>query len=81
LGKAVAAFIRRADESTLSKMLIESAILLAASRMNATTVLPEAAGTYKVDADAIAQKVRQEFAAKAKAKKETKPVPKTGRAA
>ncbi|WP_313899694.1 hypothetical protein [Tunturiibacter lichenicola] len=48
-------------------------ILLAASRQNGTTVLKDAATLYKVDTEAIGQKVKQEFAAKAKAKKEPKP--------
>jgi ParB family chromosome partitioning protein len=56
--------------------LVEASILLAASRGNATTVLKDAATAYKVDTDAIATKVKQEFAAKAKAKKEPKPVAK-----
>jgi ParB family chromosome partitioning protein len=44
-------------------------------------VLRTAAQTYKVDTDAIALKVKQEFAAKAKAKREVKPVPKAKKAA
>lgn len=64
-----AAFLRRADEGTLSRLTVETAILLAASRTNAATVLRDAASTYKVDTDAIALKVKQEFAAKQKAKK------------
>jgi ParB family chromosome partitioning protein len=43
--------------------------LLAAIRGNPATVLKDAASAYKVDTDAIAAKVRQEFAAKEKAKK------------
>ena len=67
--KTFAAFLRRADEGTLSRLLVESAILLAASRANATTVLRDAASAYKVDTDAITAKVKQEFAAKEKGKK------------
>ncbi|MHB1937482.1 MAG: hypothetical protein ACYCOR_12970 [Acidobacteriaceae bacterium] len=37
-------------------------------RQNATQVLRDAATTYKVDVDAIGLKVKQEFAAKEKAK-------------
>ena len=48
--------------------------MLAASRGNASNVLKDAATAYKVDTEAIATKVKQEFAAKAKAKKEAKPV-------
>jgi ParB family transcriptional regulator, chromosome partitioning protein len=66
--KTVAAFIRSADEGMLSRLSVEAAILLAASRTNAATVLRDAARTYKVDTDAITAKVKQEFAAKEKAK-------------
>jgi len=69
LQKTLNAFLRRADEGTLSRLLVEACILLAASRGNPSTVLKEAAAAYKVDTDAIAAKVRQDFAAKEKAKK------------
>ena len=72
IAKTFAAFLRRADEGTLSRLLVETAILLAASRTNVTTVLRDAASTYKVDTDAITAKVKQEFAAKEKGKKATK---------
>ncbi|WP_263415226.1 hypothetical protein [Terriglobus albidus] len=72
IGKTFVAFIRRADESTLSKLLVASTILIAASRTNPATVLRDAATLYKVDTDAITQKVKAEFAAKMKAKKEAK---------
>lgn len=39
----------RADEGTLSRLLVESSILLASSRGNPTTVLKDAATAYKVD--------------------------------
>jgi len=68
IAKTFAAYLRRADENTLGRALVESAILLAASRGNASQVLREAATVYKVDTDAIAGKVKQEFAAKDKAK-------------
>jgi ParB family chromosome partitioning protein len=66
--KAVAAFLHRADEGTLSQMLVQVSILLAASHGNPATVLKEAATAYKVDTDAIAVKARQEFTAKEKAR-------------
>lgn len=69
IAKTFSAFLRRADESTLSRLLVESSILLAASRGNPATILKDAASAYKVDTDAISAKVRQEFAAKEKAKK------------
>jgi len=71
--KTLAAYLRRADESTLGRAAVEAAILLAASRANASQVLREAATVYKVDTDAIAAKVKQEFAAKDKAKVHKKP--------
>jgi hypothetical protein len=40
-----------------------------------------AASTYKVNTDAIALEVKQEFAAKAMTKKKVKPVPRTKKAA
>ena len=67
--KTLAAYIRRADEGTLSRLLVETSILLAASRSNPATILQDAASMYKVDTDAITLKVKQEFAAKEKAKK------------
>jgi len=77
VAKTFAAFLRRADESTLGRAVVESAVLLAASRGNATQALRDAATAYKVDTDAIAAKVRQEFAARDKAKAEKKPAPKS----
>ena len=73
VAKTFAAFLRCADESTLGRAVVESAILLTISRGNATQALRDAATAYKVDADAIAVKVRQEFGAKDKAKAEKKP--------
>ncbi len=72
--KTLTAYLRRADEGTLSRLLVEASILLAASRGNATAILKDAAAVYKVDTEAIGLKVKQEFAAKEKAKKEAKPV-------
>jgi ParB family chromosome partitioning protein len=77
MAKTFAAFLRRADEGTLSRLLVESSILLAATRGNPSTVLKDAASVYKVDTDAIAAKIRQEFTAKEKAKKTSRPTTKT----
>lgn len=74
--KTFAAFLRRADESTLGRAVVEGVILLTASRGNASHALRDAATAYKVDTDAIAAKVKQEFAAKEKAKTATKPASK-----
>ena len=68
VGKTLAAFMRRADEGTLSRLMVEASILLASSRGNPTAILKEAAIAYKVDTEAIAVKVKQEFATKEKAK-------------
>jgi ParB family chromosome partitioning protein len=73
LDKLFAAFLRRADEGMLSRLLVEVSVVLASGRSNGTTALRDAAAAYKVDTDAIALKVRQEFAAKEKSKKEPKP--------
>jgi hypothetical protein len=43
------------------------------AHLNPTVILKEAAATYKVDTDGITAKVRQEFAAKEKAKKTAQP--------
>ena len=40
IGKTLAAYLRRADEGTLSRLLVEASILLAASRTNAAAVSP-----------------------------------------
>ncbi len=76
LAKTFGAYLRRADEGTLSRLMVESTIMLAASRTNPATVLRDAANTYKVDTDAIALKVKQEFAAKEKVQSVKKPVTK-----
>jgi ParB family chromosome partitioning protein len=74
--KTLTAYIRRADEGTLSRLLVEATILLAASRTNVATVLRDAASTYKVDTDAITTKVKQEFATRERTKVAKKAVTK-----
>jgi ParB family chromosome partitioning protein len=74
--KLFAAYLRRAEESVLGSVLVELTILLTAARQQTTQVLKDAAALYKVDTDAIAEKVKQEFAAKDKAKTANKAVPK-----
>ncbi|AXC12152.1 Chromosome (plasmid) partitioning protein ParB [Acidisarcina polymorpha] len=81
IGKTLTALVRRADEGTLSRLLVETSILLASSRGNPSSVLKDAATAYKVDTDAIAAKVKQEFAAKKKAKKTPPPPTKTAKKA
>ena len=70
------AFARRADESTLSRMMVETTILLTAAHHSCVNVLRDAAALYKIDIEAITSKVKQEFAVKAREKKEVKPVSK-----
>ena len=77
ISKLFAVYLRRTDESILGSVLVQLSLVLAASRQNGTNVLRDAATLYKVDADAIALKVKQEFAAKEKTKKASKPEPKT----
>ena len=81
LAKTLTAFIRRADEGALSRLLVESSILLAASRGNPSTVLKDAATAYKVDTDAITAKVKQEFTAKEKTEKTVQPTTKAAKKA
>jgi ParB family chromosome partitioning protein len=68
VGKLFTAFLRRADESTLGRAVVESVLLLTASRGNASHVLRDAAEFYKVDVAAITATVKKEFVAKEKAK-------------
>lgn len=68
IAKLFAAYLRRAEESVLGSVLVELTILLTAARQQTTQVLNDAAAVYKVDTDAIAAKVKQEFAGKDKAK-------------
>jgi ParB family chromosome partitioning protein len=67
--KLLSAFLRKADESTLGRMLVELAVLQAAASPNESSkTLRDAAEFYKVDVGAITTKVKQEFATKDKAK-------------
>ncbi len=73
IGTLFAAYLRRSEESALGGLLVEITILHAATRQNAAQVLRDAATAYKVDVDAIGLKVKQEFAAKEKARLTQKP--------
>ncbi len=77
IGKLFTAFLRRADEGTLGRAVVEAVILLTATRGNAAHVLREAAEVYKVDAAAITAKIKQEFAEKEKAKTAKRTAPKS----
>jgi ParB family chromosome partitioning protein len=75
--KLLTAFVRKADESALGKMIVETVILLSArTQFDGGKVLRAAAQVYKVDTDAIALKVKQEFAAKEKARSQKRIEPK-----
>jgi ParB family chromosome partitioning protein len=84
--KLLTAFIRKADEGTIGKLIIEAVILLSArTQADGGKTLRVAAQAYGVDTDAVALRVKREFAAKEKERKatkpETKPVAKPKRAA
>jgi hypothetical protein len=72
LGKLFAAYLRRAEESVLGSVLVETTVLYMSTRHNPAQVIQEAAAAYKVNTEAIALKVKQEFAAKEKARTEKK---------
>jgi ParB family chromosome partitioning protein len=79
--KLLTAFLRKADEGVIGKLIVEAVILLAASKQaDGGKVLRSAAQAYKVDTDSIALKVKHEFTAKEKARSaakiEPKPAPK-----
>lgn len=74
--KMLAAFLPKAEEGKLGRILVESAILLSMrSSVDAAPVLRDAARAYKVDVDAIAAKVKQEFTNKAKSVDRVAPKP------
>ncbi len=76
--KLLAAFLPKAEESKLGRILIETAILLSMhNQTDAARILRDAAQVYKVDVDAISATIKQEFAAKEKAKTTKKPAPKS----
>jgi ParB family chromosome partitioning protein len=75
--KLLVAFLHKSDESTLGRILVEVAILQSTHTTNdSSKALKDAADYYKVDVAAVTAKVKQEFAAKEKAKKTNKPEPK-----
>jgi ParB family chromosome partitioning protein len=77
VAKLLTSFIRKADESTIGKLIVEAVILFSArSQSDGGKALRPAAQAYRVDTDAVALKVRQEFAAKDKVRKAAKSEPK-----
>jgi ParB family chromosome partitioning protein len=74
--KMLATFLHKSDESTLGRILVET-VILHLSANDPGKALRQAADYYKVDVDAITAKVKQEFAAREKAKVAKKTVAKT----
>jgi ParB family chromosome partitioning protein len=75
--KLLAAFLPKAEESKLGRILIETVILLSMhNQTDAAKNLRDSAHVYKVDVEAISATVKQEFAAKKKSKSATKGVQK-----
>ena len=63
--KLITSFLRKADESTIGRVLVAITVLQAAHSPNESAKsLREAAEFYKVDVAAITTKVKQEFAVK-----------------
>jgi ParB family chromosome partitioning protein len=72
--KLLGAFIRKADEGTIGKLIVEAVILLSArTQADGGKTLRVAAQVCGIDADSVALKIKQEFAAKDKARKATRP--------
>ncbi len=67
VGRLIGAYVRKAEEGELGQLLVETVILHSARTQQETAkALKDAAQHYKVDTDAIATKVKAEFAAKEK---------------
>jgi ParB family chromosome partitioning protein len=76
--KLLAAFLPKAEESALGRILVEAVVLLAMHNQSDTAkILRDAAHVYKVDVDAISATVKQELAAKEKGKTSKKAAPKS----
>jgi ParB family chromosome partitioning protein len=75
--KLLSAFVRKADEGTVGKLIVEAVILFSArSAADGSKTLRAAAQIYGIDTEAVALKVKQEFAARDKARNASKPEPK-----
>ena len=67
--KLLATFLPQAEENKLSRILVETVILLSMqNQTDAAKILRDTALVYKVDVDAISATVKREFAAKEKRK-------------
>jgi len=74
--KLLTAFLPKAEESQLGRILIETTILLSMhNQHDSAKVLRDTAHIYKVNVDAISATVKQEFLAKGKGKAEKKATP------
>ena len=77
VAKLLTAFVRKADEGTIGKLVIEAVIMLSArSQSDGGKVLRAAAQAYGIDTDAVPLKVKQDFAVKEKARSAAKIEPK-----
>jgi ParB family chromosome partitioning protein len=76
LSKMLTTFLHKSDESTLGRLLVET-VILHLSANDPGKALRQAADFYKVDVEAITAKVKQEFAAKEKARVTNKAIAKT----
>ena len=76
VAKLVSIYVRKAEEGELGRLLVEMVILHSAQTQSSAKALQEAAAVYKVDTNAIAAKVKQEFAAKEKAQTARKAIAK-----
>jgi len=78
VAKLLGAFVRKADEGTVGKLVVEAVILLSTrTQADGGKMLRVAAQVYGIDTDTVALKVKQEFTAKDKARKAAKPEPKS----
>lgn len=74
--KLLSAFVRKADESKLGRILVETTILQSMhNQTDAAKALREAAQVYNLDVDDITSQIKREFAAREKAKGEKKGTP------
>jgi len=75
--RVLAAFLPKADEGKLGRILVEAVILLSMHNPHdAAKTLRDAEQAYKVDVDAISAKVKAEFAEKERPNNATKTTPK-----
>ncbi len=79
IGKPFMVFLRRAEESTLGRTVVEAAILLTASRGNASQALRDAATAYKVDTEAISARSSRSSRRRRRQRPRRKPHPRRNR--